>query len=219
MDPFLAFCNFQSIKLHFTSKNYDAEVYNFKTKSLTRESFEKRRDSSFFFRTAKRFKKEEDLRDFFISNIVYRNLSGSFWIGDFQDEVSEKSYAKFIRLSEGFTYTFQNDIIHLRDRMLCLGSKNPEILINTIEEGTDFPPVVNELMYGNLEIESFLFMDRTMGFLKGLDKRITKKSGENIVWVNLNNKLTKYNRLMKPLIDIDKAKSIILNTFRREINT
>lgn len=220
MDPFLAFCNFQSIRLHFTSKNYDAVTYNFKSKAVNRGAFEKRNDQAFFFRTAKRFKKEEDIRDFFVSNVVYRNLgSGSFWIGDFQDELSEKAYAKFLRLSEGFTYTFQSDMIRLRDKMLCMESKNPEILINTTEDGTDFPPLVNELIYGRIEIESFLFMERAMGFLKALDSQMAKnRKGENLVWSSLNTKLIKYERLMKPLIDINKAKSIIFTTFRREIN-
>ena len=220
MDPFLAFSNFQSIRLHFTNKNYDAVTYNFRVKSARRESFEKRNDRAFFFRTAKRFKKEEDLRDFFVSNVVYRNLlTGSFWIGDFQDEVAEKTYARFIRLTEGFTYTFQNDIITLRDKMLCLNSRNPDVLINTIEDGTSFPPIMNELMYGRIEIESLLIMNRVMGFLKSLNRKITNDLGENIVWSNLYNKLTKYDRLMKPLLDNDKAKTIILNTFKREINT
>ena len=98
-------------------------------------------------------------------------------------------------------------------------SKNPDVLINTIEDGTSFPPIMNELMYGRIEIESLLIMNRVMGFLKSLNRRITNDLGENIVWSNLYNKLTKYDRLMKPLLDNDKAKTIILNTFKREINT
>ena len=216
MDPFIAFSNYQAIKLHFTNQRYDAVTFNYKSRTLSRESFEKRRDKSHFHVIAKRFRKEETIRDFFISNIVYKNRGDSFWIGDFLDEEADRTYARFVRVSEGFTYEFRSDIIRLRDRMLSLESRDPDLLINTVEEGTDFPPVINMMLYGNVHVESVLFMNRVMGFMNGINGRVTKR-GENFIWVSLYNKLVKYDRLMKPLINTDKAKSIILETFRKEI--
>lgn len=214
MDSFLVFNNFLSIKLHFTNKKYDAITHNFKTR-VNKTTFEKRKDKSFFYLVGKQFKDEDNLRDFFISNIVYRNLQ-SPWIGDFVNEIAKNTYTKYISLSEGFTYAFQNDIINLRNRMLSAGLTHPDSMINNFENGTDFPIIINELIYSNIEIESFLMINRVLNFLDSINKKICNK-GENIIWVNLYNRLNKYDRLMKPLIDKNKAATIILNTFKKEI--
>lgn len=210
VEPYEAYANYQAIKLHFTSKSYDAAKYNFTTKSVSKKSFFKRNDRYFFTKISRKFNNVNELRDFYTVNFVYGKSSG--WIKDFVDDKAFDLYKTHLSKTEGFTYVFTNDIISLRDKMIMEELDNPDLLLTQIEPDTDFPYIINMVLQRDILLETFILLNRTLGCLSGINKSILNESGgaENFIWNELQAKIKKYDRLMKPYLNNDQVKSILL---------
>lgn len=216
-----------AIRLHFTVPKYDAIKYNYKTsKILNRDDFKRKRDHSFYARLSKKFNKLIDLRDFFVSNWVYRNdIESLSWIGNFIEEESKarQAYTRFLKISEGFTSRFEDDMMLLRDHMLTRGFKNPDYLVDG-DSKEIHPPIVSLLLEEKITHETVIAMSRLTPnhlLLKRVDLSIQQSSpvGEDFIWNKLKTKLIKYDRIIssRPMIENEKAKQIILNVFSKEV--
>lgn len=225
-DSYSCYIIYTAIKLHFIKSSYDAVKYSYKSKFLLkRDEFELKNERFVYASVAKKFRSIGELKDFFVSNWVYRNDTDNLsWIGNFiNDTKSEKSYKEFLRVSEGFTNIFFDDIMVLRDFMLTNEINSPDILIDgteTIDNG--YPPLVELILYRKIHYETAIIMSRiNKNLIKRLDIAVHNSIiiGEDHIWNKLKYKLEKYNRLMKPLISNTKAKQIITDIFSKEVKT
>ena len=72
MNGYDTFRLFMGLKLHFSKKTYDWFKFNGKTK-LNARSYENRKDRYLFDKIAKKFKTEEEVISFFVSNLIKKN--------------------------------------------------------------------------------------------------------------------------------------------------
>jgi len=212
IDPYFVYEKYSILKLHFSSPKYDAIKYNWKSKSVSKQKFLKRKDRTFFWKLSKKFIKEDEFFNFLVCNFVYESPT---WIGDFVDENAFSCFKKYQKLQEGFTYQITSDIMLLRDTMLINSLESPNQLIKTIEPGTNFPYIINLALRKDINIETLILMNRIMSFLFPLNKKLG--GGSNFIWNEFYQKLTKYERIMKSPLDNDQVKTIMLNTFQKEI--
>lgn len=194
---FAAFALYNALKLHFTSNTYDYFKYNGKT-NVSQESFLKNKSKYQFYKLARKYSLT-DLKDFYIANF----LEGDKWVGDMNSLDGEEVYKKWQKVQQSLTYTFENDTIYLFDKY-----KPSEMF----KISGNYPNLLNELMTGNIHIETLVYMNMIMGFLPVWEKEIT----EDIIWPNWNMKLKKYQPFIFDQNKIQKFQDILKERIRDE---
>ena len=192
---FAAFALYNSLKLHFTSDSYDYFKYNGKT-NVSQDSFLKRKDKYTFYKLSRKYQIEE-LRNFYVANF----LQGDKWVGDMNTADGEQVYIKWQKTQQSLTYIFENDIIYLFDKY-----KPKEMF----ELSGNYPNLLKELMEDNIHIETIVYMNMMMGFLKVWKKEIT----DDIIWPNWELKMRKYQPFIFDQDKIQKFEDILKEKIR-----
>ena len=104
MDGYTAYRYYLAVKLHFTRDSYDIFDKRGAVK-YTREQFDRRNDRMIFEKIAKKYPKDQDLVQYYVSNIAYGNESPVYEI-----EESEGYYLNWIKRKESITQVFKNDL-------------------------------------------------------------------------------------------------------------
>lgn len=199
LDPFDSYKLYQAIKLHFESDSYDALKYNYKT-SARAQAFFKRRDKFYFAKLAKKYPKQRELVEYYVSQFA----DGTKWVGDMLDDKGDAAYIKWKKSLESVSYEFQKDI-----HTLCTRCEVDQISFDDLLTVKDkqLPLVVTLYNRGEVSLATLVILNKLTGFLHQANKSIS----ETIVWPDLYRKLTK----LEPFIeaDLDKMKKIVVNTF------
>ena len=66
IDVYLMYC---AMKAHFGKSDYDFVTYKGKTR-IKRDSFYKRKDRNFFVRISRKYKTEQEIKNYFIANFI-----------------------------------------------------------------------------------------------------------------------------------------------------
>jgi hypothetical protein len=104
MDGYKAYKYYLAVKLHFTRSSYDIFEKRGAVK-YTLEQFEKRNDKMIFEKIARKYPTDQELIQFYVSNIAYGNESPVYEI-----EESEGYYLNWIKRKESITQVFKNDL-------------------------------------------------------------------------------------------------------------
>ena len=175
-DPYDAYKIYVACKLHFESKTYDYFKYNGKT-SVTPKSFFARRDKHFFAKLVRKYPLSE-LKFFYGCNFAHH---GTKWIGNLNEEGSDETYRAYKGLMESFTYRFKTDI----DKIIS----NNDFKSLFVEDNGQHPLLVKILLQGEIPLETFIVLNRYIGFMPKFDKEIS----DPIMWPDLSLKIRKYN--------------------------
>ena len=183
---FAAFAMFHALKLHFTSNSYDYIKYNGKT-NVTKTTFSTRKDKYSFYRLSRKFGLTE-LKDYYIANFLVDDVQ---WVGDILGPESEENYKKWQKRIQSLTYTFENDIIVLLDKV-----ENPNDLL--VVRNNEFPKLMQYTTQGDITLETLIILNDLMNFFPMWEKEIY----DDIVWPSFKTKCVKY----KPFLHYDKEK-------------
>ena len=194
MEGFEAFRYYQSIKLHFESKSYDAIKYNYKT-SVNINSFGKRKDKYFFSKIAKQFNNATDLINYYVAHFI----SGNSWVGEMLAD--ESIYREWVRKNESLSYMFEQDLYKLQEI-----NESLDVLLDCLE---GHPPIVSAYIRDDISIETVVIINHLSKFMDKADKRIT----ETIMWPDISHKIRKYGPFIT--FDPDKMTKIILKVFTK----
>jgi hypothetical protein len=178
-----AFALYNALKLHFSSPSYDYFKYHGKT-NVSENSFVKRKDKYSFYKLSRKYNLEQ-LKNFYISNILETDIK---WIGDIMGPEGEENFKKWQKRNESLTYRFEQDIIFLFDSS---GS------FLHVDNGTH-PYLLTMMMQGEVMIETVAILNDLMSFFPMWKKKIV----DDIVWPNWQLKIEKYT----PFIHYDKQK-------------
>lgn len=199
LDPFDSYKLYQALKLHFESDSYDAPKYNYKT-SAKPQAFFKRRDKYYFAKLAKKFPRQDQLVEYYVSQFT----SGVKWVGDMLDEKGDETYLRWKKVKESIGYEFQKDI-----STLCTKAEVESTTFDDLLKVRDkqLPPVVTLYNRGEISLTTIVILNKLTGFLHHANRTIT----ETIVWPDLYRKFIK----TEPFVDVDlnKMKKIVVNTF------
>jgi len=182
---FAAFALYNALKTHFTSTSYNFFKYNGKT-NVSKETFMKNKSKYQFYKLSRKYTLEE-LRNFFIANLVHGDSS---WVGEMLGPEGEKWYTKHKKVNQSLTYVFENDIIRL------IGSDDPEQMLAVIDG--QHPNLLREVMSGSIQIETMVILNDIMNFFPMWDRKIS----DDIIWPNWRLKCVKYT----PFVTYDKVK-------------
>ena len=173
-----------SLKLHFTTDTFDYFKYGNAAKA-SQQSFDSRRDKFFFVKLSRTFK-EDELREFFVANMI---VEDKVYPATLVRE-GAKNYKEYLKRKQSLSYNFKEDVITLHDM-----SQRFDNLF--IIDGVH-PPLLKAHLGGKITIETLAIFNKIFQFVGNFDKVIK----EDIVWKPLRNRVVKY----EPFIHIDKGK-------------
>jgi hypothetical protein len=183
---FSAFAMFNALKLHFTTDSYDYIRYHGKS-NVTADNFASRKDKYSFYKLSRKYRLE-DLKNFYVANLLEKDVN---WIGDINNLDGEETYKKWQKRNQSLTYHFEQDIIHLLN-----DTQSPNQML-MVEDG-QYPSLLKEVMYSSIAVETLVILNDIMNFFPMWDKKIA----DTIVWPSMRRKFVKYT----PFIDYDKEK-------------
>ena len=182
---FAAYALWNALKLHFTSDSYDYFKYNGKT-NVSKQTFANRKDKYQFYKLSRKYDLEQ-LKYFYVANFLAGNGE---WVGDLLQD-GEGNYTKWQKTTQSLTYTFENDIIKLLDRV-----DNPNELL--FVKQNQFPKLMMYATQGDICLETLIILDNIMNFFPMWEKEIY----DDIVWPNFKMKCVKY----RPFLHYEKEK-------------
>lgn len=192
INGFQAYQIYNALRLHYSSENYNAYQYNFKS-NVSINSFEKRRDKYFFHRLAKKHT-IDSIKDFYHANFI----EGKKWIG----EMEEKYYNERQSRLDSLTYRFKSDINKLSDYSfdeLCTCNQGQNKLLDWLDRG-------------DISIETVAIIDKLVNFIKpllsSLNDPLHMKKDKAMMVMKYKESLVNINR--------EKIKDIILLSFTKE---
>jgi hypothetical protein len=193
---FAAYALYNALKLHFTTKSYDYIKYHGKT-SVTKTNFLSRKDKYHFYRLSRKYNLD-DLKQFYVANFVENPKT---WPGELLGESAEEIFLKWKKRIQSLTYNFDNDILKLFEKY-----KPKEIL----HIKGDYPPLLKELMEGNINLETVCYMNVVIRFLPVWKKQIQ----DDIIWPMWEEKIAKYTPLIFDEYTGQTCESIMKKRFK-----
>lgn len=179
-----AFCLYNALKLHFTSKTYDFFKYNGKT-NVSKDAFMHRKDKYGFYKISRKFQPAE-MRDFFVANLLDNPKA---WVGDLNADSSGDVFLKWKKRTQSLSYIFTNDL----SKIFYYGEKE----LFAVKDG-QYPILLNLAMQDEISIETICILNDIMNFFPAWKKKID----DDIIWPEFANRCLKYT----PFINYDKDK-------------
>lgn len=187
---FEAYALWNALKLHFTSDSYDYFKYNGKT-NVSRQSFTTNKSKYQFYKLSRKYDLEE-LKLFYVANFIEGKGD---WVGELVQD-GEENYQKWQKRQQSLTYTFENDIIHLLDKVDGAEFWTMDDYFKPIDGG--WPNIITMLMQGKLSLETVCVLIDIVGCMPRWEKQIT----DDILWPTWHRLIKKYT----PFIRYDKDK-------------
>ena len=173
IDVYLMYC---AMKAHFGKSDYDFVTYKGKTR-IKRDTFYRRKDRSFFVRLARKYKTEQEIQNYFVSNFI-RDKRG--YIANFNDE----NYESWKLKRQGFFDLFDVEMKPLVDAFEDLF---------TVTNG-QHPKLMREFLGGRVSLETIIILDELVNFSLSLDWN--KQLEDDIIWIDLRNLMNNYKRFL-----------------------
>jgi hypothetical protein len=171
IDVYLMYC---AMKAHFGKGDYDFVTYKGKTR-IKRDTFYKRKDRSFFVRVSRKYKTEQEIQNYFVSNFI-KDKKG--YIANFNDE----NYESWKLKRQGFFDLFDVEMKPLVDAFEDLF---------TVTNG-QHPKLMREFLGGRVSLETIIILDELVNFGPDWDKQLE----DDIIWIDLRNLMNNYKRFL-----------------------
>lgn len=185
MTPFDTYKEYLAYKNHFSKEKYDYFRYAGKSRASL-ESFYKRKDRYFFEKTSRKYK-DEDIRNFFLSNFISTDNPSGMWIGNII-RGGEGIFKEWQRRQQSLFYNFKGT------NKTMMEQYGLQVFL---EPSDGHPPLLKEYLAGNLSIEDVVIYEQLFGYCKDYDKKL-----DDPVWNIIGMKIRKY----LPFLNIDKEK-------------
>jgi hypothetical protein len=192
MTPFDAYKTYLALKNHFSKSNYDYFKYAGKSRASV-ASFEKRKDKYWFERISRQ-KNDNEIKDFFIANLLEADDPNSVWIGNVIRD-GDIYYKEWIKKQQSLKYLFTQQSQEM------LSSSNLEELFDCSRQ---HPPILKMFLSGKIDIETLVIWDKIFLFRNNFDKKLLDP-----VWELVSLKIQKYSPFLN--IDVEDYKKVLRN--------
>jgi len=179
-----AYMLFLALRTHFNSAKYDFFQMHGKLRA-NKESYIRRTDKHFFEKVAREYDAEE-LKDFYISNI----LKDKHYITEMLDDDAKENYTNYKRRRQALSYNFTNEI----DRVFKHGLNSPFVIDNH-----QYPYIISLYLRSSISPETMVILNDFIVYADKFDKYM---GGDDPIWSKVALKLRKY----KPFVKYDKDK-------------
>jgi hypothetical protein len=192
MTPFQCYKTYLALKNHFGKSTYDYFKYAGKSRASV-ASFEKRKDKYWFERISRQ-RDDNEIKEFFVANLVEADDSSSVWIGNVIRD-GDTCYKEWQRRQQSLSYIFKEQSQEM------LSSGNLEQLFDCSRQ---HPPVLKMFLSGKICIETLVIWDKIFLFRNNFDKKLLDP-----VWELMSLKIQKYSPFLN--IDVEDYKKVLRN--------
>ncbi|NBP03866.1 MAG: hypothetical protein EBU90_27975 [Proteobacteria bacterium] len=192
MTPFDVYKTYLALKNHFSKSNYDYFKYAGKSRASV-ESFNKRKDKYWFERISRQ-KNDNEIKEFFVANLVEADDASSVWIGNVIRD-GDTCYKEWQKRQQSLKYLFTQE----SEKMLSEGNLN-----DILDASRQHPPILKMFLSGKISIETFTIYDKIFLFRNNFDKKLLDP-----VWELMSLKIQKYSPFIQ--VDIFDYKKILRN--------
>ena len=184
IDVYLMYC---AMKAHFGKTDYDFVTYKGKTR-IKRDSFYKRKDRYFFVKISRKYKTQEDIKNYFVSNFI-KDSKG--YVSNFNDENYEEWKDKRANFYNQFTLEI-NPLV-----------KNFNPIFNI--KSDEHPMLLKEYLGKRVSLETLIVLDDLVEFSKTWNNKLS----EDHIWQDIKNLMNNYKRFLT--LDKNKYRIQLLN--------
>ena len=184
IDVYLMYC---AMKAHFGKTDYDFVTYHGKTR-IKRDSFYKRKDRGFFVKISRKYKTEENIKNYFVSNFI---KDGKGYVSNFSDENYEEWKDRRVNFYNQFTLEIKPLV------------KNFNPLFNI--EKDEHPILLKEYLGKRVSLETLIVLDELVEFSKTWNKKLS----EDYIWQDIKKLMNNYKRFLT--LDKEKYRMVLLN--------
>tara|TARA_R100000697_G_C5379004_1_gene179481 strand:- start:121 stop:681 length:561 start_codon:yes stop_codon:yes gene_type:complete len=177
------------MKAHFSKGEYDFVKYGGKSK-VSRDSFWKRSDRSFFAKLSRKYENENDIRDYFVANFTINNER---WVGNFTDEI----YSQWKNKMETLSQNFENEMTPLLENF------EEGKYIFAVSNG-NHPKLFKEYLGKRVSIETMIILDELMEYSKKWDVQM---DGDHM-WLDAKNLMDNYKKFLT--FNVEECKMLLL---------
>jgi hypothetical protein len=193
MDGFKAYRYYLATKLHFTTDKFNVFV-NPNVKG-SRDAFLARNDRFLFEKLAKKFPKDFDIVQYFVSNFAYGNDAVVY-----SGAEAESNYAVWQKRKQSITRILENDLfavlLHVEKERI------PRKEIFTFSEDK-FPELLKLHLGNHITVEGVVILNEFFQFIPNW------KDNANLIWEEECRRIEKCKGFVK--YDVDKIKPLIEN--------
>lgn len=192
MTSFDAYKTYLALKNHFSKPKYDYFKYAGKTRASI-DSFNKRKDKYWFERLARQ-KKDDEIKDFFVSNFVALDNLSNTWIGE-MIRTGEDTYQQWLKRQQSLKYLFKQE----SEDLLIEGN-----IDKVLDASKQHPIILKKFLIGKVSIETLCIYDKIFLFRNDFDKKLLDP-----IWEIVSLKIQKYSSFLN--IDIQDYKKTLRN--------
>jgi hypothetical protein len=171
IDVYLMYC---AMKAHFGKGDYDFVTYKGKTR-IKRDTFYKRKDRSFFVKLSRKYKTEQEIQNYFVSNFI-KDKKG--YIANFSDE----NYESWKLKRQGFFDMFEVEMKPLVEAFEDL------FVVNNGQH----PKLMREFLGGRVSLETVIVLDELVYFVHDWVRALE----DDIICNEFNNLIDNYERFL-----------------------
>jgi len=197
---FAAYALWNALKLHFTSDSYDYFKYNGKT-NVSQSTFTTNKSKYQFYKLSRKYDLEE-LKNFYVANFIEGKGD---WVGELLQD-GEENYLKWQKRQQSLTYTFENDIMYLLDKVDGAEFWTMDDYFKPFDGG--WPNIITKLMQNKISLETVCILIDIVGCMPRWEKQIT----DDLVWPTWRRLIKRYT----PFIQYDKEK--FLHILKKKIH-
>tara|TARA_A100001011_G_scaffold145569_1_gene153700 strand:+ start:111 stop:692 length:582 start_codon:yes stop_codon:yes gene_type:complete len=167
IDVYLMYC---AMKAHFGKTDYNFIKYGGKSR-VSRNSFFKRKDRYFFVKLSKKYKTENEIRNYFVANFMMEQRG---YVANFNDE----NYEKWQNRQNNFHDIFTNEI-------------QPMIQdFNSLFEikKSEHPKLMKEYLGKRISLETLIILDELVEYSKKWNEHLK----DDLLWPDLKKLMNNY---------------------------
>jgi hypothetical protein len=200
MTGFEAYKEYLAVKNHFSLDSYDYIKYNGRI-SASEASFLKRKDKFFFTKLGRRFDRQDELRDFLVSNFLHNE---KIWVGNLLDEKHLEVYKSWQKKQQSLSYVLRSDFSTILSFI-----DNHNVTFDTLFDMRDneLPLLLQLQQEDTIQVETLIVMDKVLGFFRRWDKKVE----DDIFYPIVRKRIKKYEGFID--YDISKAKTLMKEIF------
>lgn len=183
MEGMTAYQCYMSLKLHFTTDDYDYFKYQGRTRQISESKLQARKDYFHFRKIERRYK--DELQDFIVANFVSNpNMK---WAGDLSTLEADRTFKEWKKRKESLKYFIKQELSNLSD--------DPKTLWNVVNHG--HPKFLQHYLGKRISLETLIATNEVINFLPHWFKEIQ----DDFVWKDISRLIVKY----KPFVRVDKS--------------
>ena len=167
IDVYLMYC---AMKAHFGKTDYNFIKYGGKSR-VPRNSFFKRKDRYFFVKLSKKYKTENEIRNYFVANFMMEQRG---YVANFNDENYEKWQNKQNNFHDIFTNEIQPMIQDFNSLFEIKKSEHPKLM--------------KEYLGKRISLETLIILDELVEYSKKWNEHLK----DDILWPDLKKLMNNY---------------------------